>query len=324
MPGALLLRRFPGRNGRSAFTLVELLVVIAIIGILIALLLPAVQAAREAARRTQCSNNLKQFGLALHNYHDSFGSFPPGNMVGDGNNQGTYREEWGWGTFLLPFLEQGALYDQLDPTNLRFFEVLADASRRPLLQTRLDAFRCPTDSTEDPFPISVRNFNSITAPGFQPERSNYAAVRGHFNRSGPNARNNNGVLYGESGTKFAAIRDGTSHTFAIGERNEHARCAFWPGNRQASNIGYTTGRTSIRVNHPDPNTADNGFASYHPGGTQFVMCDGAVKFISETIEFNNNGAGGGASDNEFNNAKAGMGVYQLLGVRNDGIPARVP
>ena len=136
----------PARTWRPAkpgFTLVELLVVIAIIGILIALLLPAVQMAREAARRMQCSNKLKQIGLALHNYESAYKSFPPGTVdYGVADSQ-----EWGWAVFLLPFLEQGALHDQLAPNDRRFVELLADPVARSLCQMPLAVFRCPSDRT---------------------------------------------------------------------------------------------------------------------------------------------------------------------------------
>ncbi|MBQ7815363.1 MAG: DUF1559 domain-containing protein, partial [Thermoguttaceae bacterium] len=114
---------------RNGFTLVELLVVIAIIGILIGLLLPAVQAAREAARRMQCTNNMKQIGLAMHNYHDTHNCFPPGNTFFNGANGtdlrgsgmgceagGVYHGMMGWAAFVLPFMEQNALYEQIDFT----------------------------------------------------------------------------------------------------------------------------------------------------------------------------------------------------------------
>ncbi len=114
--GRVLKGRGGFRGGSGGFTLVELLVVIAIIGILIALLLPAVQAAREAARRSQCTNNLKQLSLAMHNYHDTFGVFPPGSL-GDPawtGNYNIYDGHFGWPVFILPFVEQQALHERID------------------------------------------------------------------------------------------------------------------------------------------------------------------------------------------------------------------
>jgi type II secretory pathway pseudopilin PulG len=118
--------------------LVELLVVIAIIGILVALLLPAVQAAREAARRMQCSNNLKQFGLATHNYHDTYLVFPC-EMLLSGNNR------WGWGAFILPFIEQGALYDAVRVGQGNLPQATTQFNGVPLLQRPVAAFVCPYD-----------------------------------------------------------------------------------------------------------------------------------------------------------------------------------
>jgi prepilin-type N-terminal cleavage/methylation domain-containing protein len=117
---------------RCGFTLVELLVVIAIIGILVALLLPAVQAAREAARRATCLNHLKQIGIGLHNFHDAHSSLPPGWISRAGN-----EAEWGWAAFILPFVEQEPLYSQLKVSDRRLWDVIKDPTDRVLLQTHL-------------------------------------------------------------------------------------------------------------------------------------------------------------------------------------------
>ncbi len=124
------------------FTLVELLVVIAIIGILVALMLPAIQAAREAAGRMQCSNNLKQLGLAMQNYHGTFNGFPPGFMLVD--ETGAASGGWAWGVFLTPFIEQGPLRDTLNPTDYTLHQVVTSPALVSILQTDVSVFRCPS------------------------------------------------------------------------------------------------------------------------------------------------------------------------------------
>src|SRR5579863_1826177 len=147
---------------KKGFTLIELLVVIAIIAILVSLLLPAVQQAREAARRTQCKNNLKQIGLALHNYHDALLVFPPGYVDKNGDPNSTPDNDlgpgWGWASFILPYLDQGNLYSQIN-FNLG---VGLGANAQPSLVT-LPVMQCPSDTLPQPFPVYDSSFTTPIA-----------------------------------------------------------------------------------------------------------------------------------------------------------------
>lgn len=313
---------------RRGFTLVELLVVIAIIGILIALLLPAVQAAREAARRSQCTNNLKQIGLALHNHHDTYGNLPPGAAdTGDGN-----REMWGWGAYILPFIEQSNLYTQLKVSDQDLFNTLKDSSLRPLVQTPIEGYICPSDPGGELMNGGKmnsgkgRHFNGDAGVGgnFRVAKSNYIGVAGFWSVQ---QRNNNGVLYRGSKIRFADITDGTSSTFMVGERNEYCAQGAWVGNRNVTGGGpqgadYTLGAVFRPVN--DPNNGSHqcveGYASEHPGGANFAFADGSVHFITDTINFNRVGLNNATASNANKTKLAGgnIGTYQRLGIRNDG------
>ncbi len=315
--------RSAGAGSRSAFTLVELLVVIAIIGILIALLLPAVQAAREAARRMQCSSRMKQLALAMHNYENAMGVFPPG-CIDDGVPQ---RQQWGWGVFLLPYLEKGPLYRELSPTDRRFVDVLNDQRLRRLIQDPLAMFRCPSDRT----PVTLKNTEQIRdldgeAPvgtDFFGGTSNFMGVNGFWDLGDLPA---NGVLFPNSAVSFSNIRDGTSNTFALGERDFYCAAGIWAGVRDARGSGprgadYVLGRVSIKMN--DPRNVGNdrcceGFSSPHPGGANFAFCDGSVRFINENIRFNNAGVVNFNVPVGVGGFAASLGTYQKLGIRDDG------
>src|SRR5262245_11258369 len=143
-----------GRSSRRGFTLIELLVVIAIIAVLIGLLVPAAQKVREAAARIQCKNNLKQLGLALHNYHDTNGGFPPGyvSAVGPNGPDDDRGPGWGWAAFLLPFVEQDNVFKQI-----RFDLDIGDPANAAIRVTVLPVFRCPSDSAQPTFTVDVLN-----------------------------------------------------------------------------------------------------------------------------------------------------------------------
>jgi len=332
-----------GCRRRSAFTLVELLVVIAIIGILIALLLPAVQAAREAARRMQCTNNLKQVGLALHNYHDTFKTFPPGWIVYEDASGNVVKDEsmFGWGTFVLPYMEQKPLYDQLAPDQDSLKQVIEKgAVGVALLQTPIESYICPS-SKSDPLNADTYFKDTGTNSGnnIPLATSNYVGCRGYSNKNGRYA--NNGVLFGGCGTpdkgksvSFSKITDGTSNVFAAGERPQRARAGNWCGVRIVNNnnrVSYTVGCTAYKMNYPgNDDEARRGFGSEHPDGANFLLCDGSVQFVSDLIEFNrgtdlSDGSANAANEDinkesEYRNKCSDMGVYQLLSIREDGFP----
>lgn len=272
---------------RRAFTLIELLVVIAILAILIALLLPAVQRVREAAARTQCSNNLKQIGLALHNYHDALGALPSG-YLSQSYAAATYTSPgWGWAFLLLPFLEQDGLFRQVDCTVP--IEAAAYASVRT---TELKVFTCPTDRYTGTFTVLDDN----GAPVADAATNSYAASFGTTEvEAQPD--DGNGMFFRNSQLRFKDVTDGTSYTLAIGERGAEMSQVPWAGAISSGTARITPGapttsnhvedaatmavaNTSRPVNDPNAN-ADN-FVTPHLSAL-FVYVDGSVRPVDLSI-----------------------------------------
>jgi prepilin-type N-terminal cleavage/methylation domain-containing protein/prepilin-type processing-associated H-X9-DG protein len=243
---------------RRAFTLIELLVVIAIIGILVGLLVPAVQKVREAAARMQCTNNLKQIGLALHDYHDTYKLFPPGYVDGNTNPVSTPDNDvgpgWGWAAFLLPYMEQGNLYTQIN-----FNVGVGIGVNVQVSQTALPIFQCPSDGNQqtcviynwntytnnNPPTILVAHGNYVGCNGWEEVFNNAGGAanptqgptgitgagqgRGSDGEVGPAGLAGDGVFYRNSKNKIATITDGTSHTILVGERCAAHSPTTWTG-----------------------------------------------------------------------------------------------
>ncbi len=287
---------------RRGFTLVELLVVIAIIGILVALLLPAVQAAREAARRMQCSNNLKQVGLAMHNYHDIHKKFTP--MVGvSGCCWGT------WQMAILPFIEQGNLWDLYvnhggnDATGPRY---AAAPNTTNVTTKRIAALTCPSDQVNAPI-LNITNHNYAVNVGNTGAFGNPAVLNGITHGGSPfKYRVSTSTTWGVFGMN--SITDGTSSTLMIGEvlqgRGSDLRGFGWWGdaagfstylspNSALPDVIYTAGYCNNLPILKLPCTVSTaalpsmfGARSRHPGGVQVTLCDGSARFVAQTIDIN--------------------------------------
>jgi len=275
------------RNRRRGFTLIELMVVIGIIAILVAVLLPAVQQAREAARRTQCRNNLKQIALALHNYHDRSGSLPPATVV---DRVGLDAGWWSWITRTLPDLDQRPLYEHFD---LREDVWTYCHEYRPFTSQQLSVLMCPSDPNSD----RVYESDDECPGGEAYALTNYLGCRGST-RPIPDADGlypfeirGNGVFPGINRvTRLVDIRDGTSQTVLLGERPAAAD-AYWGW--WAAGMGLDDHGLGDYV--LDVSDGLNGgeadeyldlfhYWSRHQGGAHFAMCDGSVRFLSYSID----------------------------------------
>ena len=315
---------FPSRNGylwrpRHGFTLVELLVVIAIIGILVALLLPAVQVAREAARRAHCLNNLKQIGVALHNYYGTHQVFPPGKVKRFGSSPPHYwTNQLSWLARILAYLEQGNSYEQVNFEWERTAGHIAPHSDPPnsfLAVTVVPTYRCPSDTPYmvEKQVVDARN-RILAAP------TNYVACVGLSDQTatGNEAFDTGTVLYTNSFTKMAQILDGSSHTMVASEcmmgepdviaalnsgdftsclngddlgggdaRFRPFRCYSW---FIAENMTSWTFSTRLAPNSPRPDcrrvstVARLAARSRHPGGAHIVLADGAARFVSGSVD----------------------------------------
>jgi len=256
---------------RRAFTLVELLVVIAIIGILVALLLPAIQYARESARRTQCSNHLRNVGVAMHNFHDVHRHLPAGWLadVPDG------EPGWGWGAFLLHFLEQNALLD----SQIHLDDHIDEDENEEARQTVIPIYLCPSDvNTSDRFLIT-----GLDTPLFEVGRSNYVGVFGTEEIEVDPGRGD-GVFFHNSWIRFADIQDGLSNTLLVGERSSKHGDSTWVGMIHGATDAMA--RVVGSCDHPpnDPHAHFEDFGSYHASGANFVLADGSVRMIGSDID----------------------------------------
>ncbi len=287
---------FQGRfRGRSGFTLIELLVVIAIIVVLIALLLPAVQAAREVARRVSCQDNLKQIGLAMHNYHSTHNVFPIGYVAWPNTNLNTTSPGWGWATAILPMMEQSSVY-QAANLNLP----VEDAPNLTVRTTALAVYTCPTDRSTGLFTVTDANANPIADAW----SNSYAACFGRDVNIAKNPTGGNGLFMCNLAFGVKDITDGTGQTIMVGERGclntrtpwagsiNNGTCRITPGSPSHSTSVKTAPIETLARADTGGGTSSNlffdpdDFFSPHPAGISFLMADGSLKFIKSSINPN--------------------------------------
>jgi prepilin-type N-terminal cleavage/methylation domain-containing protein/prepilin-type processing-associated H-X9-DG protein len=278
----------PYRFARRAFTLIELLVVIAIIAVLIGLLLPAVQKVREAAARMKCTSHLKQIGLALHNYHDGNNRLPPG---GSGPTIGGFAAapgmtgSIGYTVYILPYVEQDNVYRQMNTT------VNYDQSPNLIAAPYLiPIYQCPSAVVTESGLVTGKTFHypGVAGPkGINPQTGqSYNMTNGtqggvsHHGILGPNSR-----------VTLTGITDGTSNTFLVGELSwKDANCyrpwtRGWDSDAMAATKNLVNPLNTVPYNGSN-NFNDVSFGSQHSGGANFLMADGSVRFVQQSIDLN--------------------------------------
>ena len=305
------------RVARRGFTLVELLVVIAIIGILVALLLPAIQAARESANRSQCANNLKQLILGLHNYHDTYARFPIGTRFSLRNGQPRNTNGCNWRIGVLPYIEANAVFDQLVFDGTRYFGF--EHPMNPGLVGYINTtFVCPSSDLDPLYENSSHSFGA-NLTGVQ--MHHYVGISGAYpDPAGrpdivfemPDLRgylSSSGILTQNEAKSFSNLSDGSSNVIAIGEQSRRVAnmprmstyAGGWAGTHSNKRVSQMSGRdtswacgvTSVRY-RINLNTIAEGaehqyeantiLTSPHPGGINVAAADGSVRFLVEELE----------------------------------------
>lgn len=276
---------------RRGFSLVELITVTGVLMVGLSVTLPGIQKARDQARITKCENNLKQLGVALHNYHDTFKKFPPGWIVKD--TKANSGPGYGWATMILPFVEQAALYNQLNQ--------MSGPKLDKFTQTSIPGYLCPDDTAAE--------LNSVRGKF---ATSNYSACSGDqplpgsvdLPDPGTDAalKLSTGMFFHNSSVSVADVSDGLSNVIMLGERSVTSAAAIWVGVRSNQNAGDSV----TDCNHTSRlNAVIHSYSSLHGGGANFLKADGAVGFIADAID-SKPGAG------------KPVGMYQKLAHKSDG------
>ena len=307
---------------KTAFTLVELLVVIAIIGVLVALLLPAVQAARESARRMQCQNHLKQIALAFHNHTDTHGHYPTGgwgwNYVGDPDLGYDQNQPGGWTYNILPYIEQKNTRE----IGLGQVGGLKQTELERLVTVTIKFYNCPSRRPARPYPILVKPTNApnVTMGAKLDYSVNVGDGPNNQNNGGPPSAASNpdtwtGILFDRSRVRLSEITDGTSNTWLVGEKyldpnnyttgidladNENLYVGFDNDNCRSTHASYFPPRQDSRT-PPAPWTTSANlyiFGSAHHTGFNMALCDGSVRVIQYTIDKDNFRRYGNRADGE--------------------------
>ena len=302
---------------RHGFTLVELLVVIAIIGVLVALLLPAVQAAREASRRSQCANNLRQFGLAAHNYESTYKVLPPGSTGGGYLAVNSFAAPWAdpqrsccpwghfsWSAIILPYVEQQPLYDSINFGRLAYASTIIEHNGGNQAVSSIIERGPIGDPVNQKASLSMPKIfmcpSARVVVAVRKEHKDYA-INGGSTGCCPERNNGvnttlNGVGNAINGVRLAEITDGTSNTFLFMEAAHFKNQSWLPALRGSNPFlwvhhpsqGYVQGQNGTLLSPPnDTQWNTRSPASSHPGGVQATMCDGRVIFVTNHVDFFN-------------------------------------